>query len=279
MQHILDAARRYVAAGLSVIPIRHGTKLPDDGALAQTTPPGCYAANDPRAAWRTYTQRMPSDDELVTWFDGTDAQVGIVGGAQSGGLLRLDFEHHACLETWLRLLGPALGAVVATLPIVRTAKGHHVYLRMDDPPSYELLCTHGEGDRQIVLSETQGEGCYCVAPPSIVYALEEARQYVWANAQREIPTIVQRTAAALIEAARFPGFWQPQFGTALGRPGQLCREGLVVGPALYDWEQLRDLRFYLERYDALLAAVESAPPPPPSYIYGEEEDAGDDYDD
>lgn len=285
MSELLDIARRYVRAGLSVIPIvESGGKLPNNRLLL----PGLdsyYAANDERAAWREYTRRMPTDQELVAWFRDTDAGIGIVGGAISGGLVRIDFEHAACLPTWRALLreqDAALRLAASNLPVVQTGKGWHVYFRMSDPPGHQLLSSRGEGSDMIVLAETQGEGCYCVAPPSVGYHPDYSTfTYAWANGDaRAIPTLDQKIATALLDAARFPGFWDPVFAARWGITyGSLHRVGLTLMDTpeggrcnrCLGWEHLKALRAYLARYDALLRAVETAPPPPPSYVDGDDE--------
>ena len=174
MRVTLDMARAYVAAGLSVIPIERGGKLPDHWGLQKTTGQAInWVASDERAAWRTYCTRMPTDAELVTWFADGDAGIGIVGGAISGGLVRIDLESPACLLAWaddLALRDTALAKAAYALPVVQTGKGHHVYLRMPDPPGHVILSSCGSGNELLVLAETQGEGCYCVAPPSPVPA-------------------------------------------------------------------------------------------------------------
>jgi len=279
---MLEAARRYVACGLSVIPIRKYSKHPDHAMLKVTTgEPINYEPSDARAIWRVYCQHMPTEVELVRWFRDSDCGIGIVGGAISGGLVRLDFESPACLPTWYELLNadPVLGCAAATLPVVQTAKGHHVYFRTDDPPGHEVLCAHGSGDEMIVLSETQGEGCYCLAPPTPITAWTDAvgqTSYLWCGiaGPESIPTLDGEIAQKLIAAARFPGFWQPTFAASWGpRHGEVTRAGLSLrtapereAPGLWlDWPHLSALREYLSTYEALLKAVETAPPPPPSY--------------
>jgi hypothetical protein len=277
---MLDAARRYVAAGLSVIPIRTWSKWPDDGMLEITTGRKSYGGpSELDALWRVYTQAIPTDAELERWFRDSDCGIGIVGGAVSGGLVRLDFEHQACLTTWYSLLAEDrdLFAVATALPVVQTGKGHHVYFRMSDPPGHVVLCAHGTGDEAIVLSETQGEDCYCLAPPTKHVGDQGLEfDYIWCSVAgpEAIPTLDGELAGKLIEAARFPGFWEPTFAAPYGpRTGEVSRGGMSLqdnrgrGGALWlDWAHLAALRSYLCRYEGLLRAVETAPPPPPSYV-------------
>lgn len=292
---MLSVARAYVAAGLSVIPIRHGSKEPDRDLLAITTgrTDMYWAPEDRRALWRVYTTIRPTDAELGRWFRDSDAGVGIVGGAVSGGLVRIDFEHAHCLPTWRRLLrdDPQATEAIATLPIVATPKGNHVYFRMVDPPGHELLSSSGSGDELLVLSETQGEGCYCVAPPSYLIAYDERsgdvvhRPYTQAiGSLMHIPTLDAALAARLIEAARFPGLWSRRLCDLSSSEARLHRGGITLERAIgghheswyLPWDAVHGLRDYLDRYDALLQAVETAPAPPPSYTDQDDEDFDDD---
>jgi hypothetical protein len=280
---MLDAARRYVAAGLSVIPIRRWSKWPDHQLLEVTTgQPVNYSPSDLRASWRIYAEHMPTDAELERWFRDSDCGIGIVGGQVSGGLVRLDFEHQACLTTWYSLLSEDrdLFAAAAALPVVQTGKGHHIYFRMTDPPGHVVLCAHGTGDEGIVFSETQGEGCYCLAPPTKhINDRGEEFSYMWVSrcGFEAIPTLDQELAQKLIAAARFPDFWEPTFAAPWGaRAGEVSRNGLSLFSApkkdggyqglWLNWPHLAALRAYLDRYEGLLRAVETAPPPPPSYV-------------
>src|SRR5262249_48055876 len=62
----LQAAREYVAAGLSLIPI---------DANSKSTPEGF--------GWKVYQLRRPTDDELCEW-SGRYPGLGVVGGKVSG---------------------------------------------------------------------------------------------------------------------------------------------------------------------------------------------------
>jgi hypothetical protein len=302
---MLDIARQYVAAGLSVIPIDWGGKYPDGRLLAETTGITTnWTPESAQAAWRIYAGRLPTDAELVAWFTESDAGIGIVGGQISGGLIRIDFEHKVCLPTWRELLkadAPALAFATTQLPIASTGKGHHVYFRMPDPVGHVLLCVGGgSGDSAIVFAETQGEGCYCVAPPSTGYHAYtfEPFSYAWISGSvQTIPTLDQELAGKLLDAARFRGLWETVLGaddvhdarTGFARMATPHRHGItltdqrvedrhVVSALTLTWAEIRALRAYLDRYAALLAAVEIAPPPPLSYDEGDDEGYDEEYD-
>lgn len=290
MSDMLDIARAYVAAGMSVIPIERGGKLPDHHLLKVTTGQQTnWVASDERAAWRVYCGRLPTDGELETWFAEGDAGIGIVGGAVSGGLVRIDFEDVACLPTWisdLNLRGRYLAAAASMLPVVFTGKGMHVYLRMPDPPGHLVLSSQGSGNDMLVLAETQGEGCYCVAPPSVVpnsieftreAGLQYTKCYTWATTPwpsfTAIPMLATEVAAQLLDAAKFTSFWRFLVRDHLETLAMVHRGGInleqsiggVVNSWFLPWEAVATLRDYLAHYDLLLRAVESAPPPPPSF--------------
>lgn len=293
MSVMLAAARSYVAAGLSVIPLDHGSKHPSASALEQTVPGAVHwAPQDPRSPWREYTRRMPTDAELVTWFAATNHQIGIVGGAISGGLIRIDFEHPLAFQAWVRALSDIQGMGLLSLfiemlyPVVQTPKGCHVYFRMPEPPGHELLCSNGEGSSILVLAETQGEGCYCVAPPSQV-SLADGVLYVYrfqfnVTTLEHIPVLSQDAGQRLLDAARFPDLWtfplspDDDYGRSLTLTAH--RTGVTVGEQWHDhyrsvpiqWHEVTTLRRYFERYGPLLDAIAAAPPPPPSYTdYGD----------
>lgn len=305
-EEMLAAARAYLAAGLSVIPICYGSKEPDNALLANTTGQtnNHWVASDHRAQWRVYSERRPTDVELERWFRDSDAGVGIVGGAVSGGLVRIDFEHTGCLPTWYRLLGSSFDNFIDQMPIVATPKGNHVYFRMADPPGHTLLCSHGSGNDLLVLSETQGEGCYCVAPPSFLVRYDESlragvqRPYQWLSRAiaspwpfdyfsgvplTGIPYLSTELATQLLDAARFPGLWDERLNDLTGGTFQLSRFGLTLVRAIgghreswsLPWESIDTLLGYNARYELLLHAVRTAPLPPPSYIESEE---GEEYD-
>jgi hypothetical protein len=74
MHHIRNEARRLVAAGLSVIPIRpDGTKRP---------------ALD---TWAPYQHMRVNATTLATWFRHGEG-LAVIGGAMSGHLEMLDFD-------------------------------------------------------------------------------------------------------------------------------------------------------------------------------------------
>lgn len=151
---VLRWARRYVAAGLSVIPILpNGAKAP---ALGVGEP-------------QIYHKRLPTSEELERWFHPlSKLGLAIVGGEVSGNFVALDFETLDAWERWTdRVTAAGQGAYLATLPIVQTPRGgRHVYCRLSDGwVGSRKLAWKGRKKGSIkTLIETKGEGGYVLAP-------------------------------------------------------------------------------------------------------------------
>jgi hypothetical protein len=149
METVLAVARRYVAAGLSVIPVKaDGSKSPRFGG------------------WREYANRLPTDAELVAWFGGADAVgIGVVAGPASGNLVVLDFECKGgapAYAEWAAGLAADLGAHLKDCPIVRTPSGgRHVWVRLANAAPGGKLARYARGDTKV---EVRGEGHQVLAP-------------------------------------------------------------------------------------------------------------------
>lgn len=147
---VLEAARCYLSAGLSVIPIRaDGSKAPalKTGEVEQ------------------YRERFAIEEELLRWFAPERAVgVAIVCGKISGNLAVLDFETTPAWERWLeRAMTTSAVGMIATLPIVKTPKGgRHLYCRIADgwvAGGKLAMRTKNE-----TLIEVRGQGHYVLAP-------------------------------------------------------------------------------------------------------------------
>ena len=105
-QTTLDAALEYLDRGWSVIPIKNGTKVPP-------------------FSWKEFQYRLPTEDEIYKWFDGTDYDIAVVCGSVSN-LVVLDTDDqqatdHAKAMGWDR-----------TPYQVKTSKGYHFYFSSDE---------------------------------------------------------------------------------------------------------------------------------------------------
>ncbi len=154
---MLDHALRYRAAGLSIIPIDPRTKRPFFGMLPQERVNG-----EVKRVWTPFQREIADEATVRRWFGRGDANIGIVAGAVSGGLLVLDFDTDA--ERTYAAWCTAYGSGAQDFPTVKTAKGYHVYARCEQPGGNRNLALSINGS---VLIQTRGEGGYVVAPPSV----------------------------------------------------------------------------------------------------------------
>jgi hypothetical protein len=192
----LTLARTYVAAGLSVLPIKRGSKRPD----ARLLPLVQYDGDDhARPGWRPYEHRLASDAELTRWFAGSQpAGVGIIGGAISGGLLILDLESADAYQQWRSNAEALLDTTILDcLPVVRTGKGFHLYARTSEPGGNQKLAMQ---DGQTI-AETRGEGGYVLAPPTMHPETQQPYTLIHGDLTT-IPHLTAAQARALLDAAR-----------------------------------------------------------------------------
>lgn len=159
---VLEWARRYVSIGLSVIPIRLG------GSKAPV-----------HAGWREFSDRLPTDDELVKWFDKGKHGIGIPGGKASGNLAVLDFEMKDGSDghsLWSAVVPPRLMALLDDSPVVVTPSGgRHIYVRLPVPVPGGVLARTVGG---LTLVEVRGEGNFVVAPGSPLECHRDRKPYI-----------------------------------------------------------------------------------------------------
>jgi len=164
MTNLLADARRLAAAGISVIPLRPGTKVP-------------------AIKWKEFQERIASDGEIAAWFGpGSTYGLGIVTGAVSGNLEMTEIEGRAlplfgdvvqlASDSGLAGLMQLVGGWLEKSP----SGGLHWFYRMPEvPPGNTKVAkrkatadelAENPADRVKVLSETRGEGGYVVAAPT-----------------------------------------------------------------------------------------------------------------
>jgi hypothetical protein len=164
----LNVARRYLAADLSLLPIRR------DGTKA------------PASEWKAYQERLPSEADLSRWY-GSQKPFGIaiICGIVSGALELLDFDQRAdeIWPAWRELVEAEFPGLVARLSVVKTPRpGYHVRYRCPDlpggiPGSERLAVDPSLPVNQRVVIETRGEGGYGLAPGTPAECHEFCRLY------------------------------------------------------------------------------------------------------
>lgn len=191
IDHVADIARRYLAGGLSIVPIKC------DGSKA----PCC-------ASWAPYQQRQATEQEILDWYGRGPAGVAILGGPVSGGVEILDFDMRAAWDAWrdmaLSLLRDA-GEVLPRLPLVQTpSDGRHLYYRhVGEQAGNTKLATRRVDGRPETVIETRGRGGYVLAPgcPSACHLTGNTYDLLQGDLA-SIPTISFWARDILLDAAR-----------------------------------------------------------------------------
>lgn len=136
MQTILDWARMWVGLGISVFPVNHENKEPLDPT--QINPK--TGKRDVRLVWGAYQDRLPTWQELHTWFGAFPvAAYAVVTGWR--GLAVLDWDDDTAYKAWLSWAS-ATGGDAARVAFggyqVASKRGGHVYVYVDeDGPAFK----------------------------------------------------------------------------------------------------------------------------------------------
>ncbi|MBA7517366.1 hypothetical protein ES705_09419 [subsurface metagenome] len=144
---ILTAALDLVAEGISVIPLRARSKEPAFEVLPR--------GEDGKPTWKEYQERLPTEQEVRSWFSDPSLNFGVVCGKVSGNLVVLDFDSLEAAKKW----GKIYGSLVAGALVVKTGRkkgGYHLWIRTDVP----VPCKKCDG------FDVKGEGGYVVGPGS-----------------------------------------------------------------------------------------------------------------
>lgn len=187
MSATLQSARRYLAAGYSVIPV----KL--DGSKA------------PAVDWGPFQKRHATEDELAKWFPRDDAHgIGLVQGSISGNAEMLEFETAEALAQWeatVRDHGREDLLDRLNLRVRSGGGGIHFYYR----------CPDGiEGNQKLALFsdktvkiETRGEGGQVVACGSPKSVHKSGNPYAKLSGSFEsVPTVTGEERAFLFAMAK-----------------------------------------------------------------------------
>lgn len=113
----LDYAKKFLQAGIAVIPLRHRGKEPESGMMG--------------GAWEQYKNQLPTEYQLLQWLGSGWQNYGVVAGW--GNLAVIDFDAIDQYELWREYYNRYLVRVyeMTTTPYtVMSARGAHVYIRL-----------------------------------------------------------------------------------------------------------------------------------------------------
>ena len=137
---ILEAARRFHAAGFSLIPCKY--KKPQ------------------LKAWQEYTIKRPSLREIERWFEDDESgqSMGVVLGQVSHNVVVIDLDGWDCV----RLFQAQFPSLLNTYTVLTGSLGGlHLYYRPESLPENMNVRIEGAGGIEI-----RGNGQYVIAPPS-----------------------------------------------------------------------------------------------------------------
>ncbi len=133
-------ATGFLRSGIAVIPVLPGTKKPF-------------------VRWRRYEMQLPTEHDLARWFaPGRAMNAAVVCGWQ--GLTVLDFDappRYVSWLAWTATAGETARRVAVETYRVKTSRGMHVYLFVDETPR----CGHFKW------GDIKGRGGYVLIPPSV----------------------------------------------------------------------------------------------------------------
>jgi len=207
---VQDAARKYLAAGLSVLPAERDTKKT------------AY-----HLSWKQYTKRMPTEVEVAAWFANRPDAICLIAGTASGNLEMIDFDHQADLfEAWTAKIDPALLARLVTestqssgrhvayrciIPVcgsLKLAQRKHILVPADEVyeedgrqyvrlkgKAYQVRID-ADGTRYVIITsiETRGEGGLFLCSPTPSYELKQ-------GSFADLPVITEAERDSLLHAA------------------------------------------------------------------------------
>ena len=172
-----ETAAAYLKAGLSVLPAVKARKRPAVGA------------------WKTWSQRLPTDIEVEAWFSNGHEALCVVAGAVSGNLECIDFDQKA--EAYPAWRAKIDGSLLASLVVESTPSGgkHVVYRCAGRVEGNQKLAQGIRNGKIATLVETRGEAGLFLCAPSPGYTLEQGEF-------AHVPTISQEARETLLSAAR-----------------------------------------------------------------------------
>lgn len=154
----LSAARAWIAAGFSVIPIGFRSKRPAFDALKWAGYMMVDEEGELRPAWEMFKFRAPTSRELELLFAGPRRNLAVVTGYRNLTIIDFDdLEVYGAWQQWAHGEGGVVRGIAASTFRVHTSRGVHVYLVTEEEvESYKLPGI-----------DVKARWGYCLVPPSI----------------------------------------------------------------------------------------------------------------
>ena len=135
MTAVLHTALEWLSRGVVPVPLKPRSKRP-------------------AIPWQALREHVPPESLVRRWFSEPDRGLGLMCGEVSDNLVVLDFDKVLAYHRWARACRD-----LAESYTVRTGKGYHVYLKVEDLPALTYAMPGDMGDVKVT--------GYVVAPPSV----------------------------------------------------------------------------------------------------------------
>jgi hypothetical protein len=185
---LLDAARAYLNAGLSIIPTGQD-KVPNV------------------SEWASYQKALPNASQVLEWFSNGTRAIAVIGGAVSGNVEILDFDcDMEALPEWEKIINEEAPGLIDKLYFETSPHGAHLFykcaanvvipgsmklaeklIQVEGPGEFahpykpeQKLKAYLNYDKWIIspdLIETRGTGGYCLVAPSHGYKRVKGHLY------------------------------------------------------------------------------------------------------
>ena len=149
-----DTARRYLEAGLCVLPALRDQKRPT-------------------VAWKVFQRQLPTTSQVDAWFANDQSALCVLTGEVSGQLELLDFDHRGELfRRWCERVQAAAPGLLERLVLSKTqSDGRHAYYRTlaEVCGNLKLAQRRLDDGKVVTLIETRGEGGLFLCAPTPGY--------------------------------------------------------------------------------------------------------------
>ena len=161
-EKVFEAAKKYVAKGYSVIPIILGTDKENNSKYP--------SVRGEHMKWEKYQDRLPTENELVEWFENHPYnQIGIITGNVSGGLFVLDFDGDGWEVAFSEFL-ESFPEFKDSLAVLTGSGKAHIYGKcpgMSRGLTRRVKAVKDKDGKTIAHIEFRANNSQCLCPPSI----------------------------------------------------------------------------------------------------------------
>ena len=147
--------------------------------------------------WKSYQERLPTENEVKAWFSNKHDALCIVTGRASGNLEMIDFDNGGELfGPWVNIVEKNMPGLSYRLVIERSQSGgRHIVYRCGCEIGRNMKLAQGERNGKIItLIETRGDGGLFLCAPSAGYELLQGNFTT-------IPTLTENEREILLQSA------------------------------------------------------------------------------